>query len=805
MLRNYFKTALRSLYRHRFFSAINIFGLAVSMSICMGIIMLVADQMMYDRYNTKRNRIYRVNSIPIGKDGLEMNETATTTLPLKQELLDNYTGLAKSVRIMRGFANNWIELDQNVNIPVSGYFADPEVLDMFEYELEYGNPQTALIDPFTVVLTRRAANKLFKQENPVGEVLKVGDDSYKITGVIRESSNKSHIVFDALASMATVKSMEASGKLTKELDNWNNYTQGWVYILLEESKGPKDIVPYLEQIQKKHYSKLSNPDDQWRMKYLLQPLMRITPGAFINNPIGPFLPWMFIYFFAGIAGVVMLTSCFNFTNLSIARSLTRAREIGIRKVTGAVRWQIFTQFLGESVFISMLSLGLALVLLVLLKPMILQLNFAQILKWDMEMNYYVFGAFVVLALFVGIIAGLFPALVLSSFQPAKVLKNLGSMKLFSRIGMRKALLVTQFTFSLIFILTVIVVYNQLKYYIRADHGFNMENKVVVQLNNTSPARLKNELLKYSNIETVTATSHIPAAGMTKASGYKKNLGDKEAITLCYYAVDEDYIRNMELDLIAGKNFIPQGGESNKNYIILSEKAVEAFQLGTPLEAIGQELIAESDSSRKKVIGVVKNYNHQMMMGKMDPVALISKTSEYSLLQVKYSGSYEDAGKSVEAAWAKINPTLKVDYKDFFDEIHKLYSIFFGDITNILMVISFLAILISCLGLLGMATYTTETRKKEISIRKVLGSDNGSLVFLLSKGFFMILLIAIFIGVPAAYFLNSLWLEQLAYHVEMDITVISLGITILIVFGIITIGSQTWKAAVVSPVENLKGE
>src|SRR5271154_5378972 len=221
MFRNYFKTALRSRLRHRFFSAINIFGLAVSMAICMGIMMLVADQMMYDRYNTKRDRIYRVNSIPIGRDGEQQNETATTSLPLQQELNENFTGVEKAVRIVRGFGNMWIEFDQNVNIPVSGYFADPEVLDVFEYELEYGDAKTALVEPYSVVLTKKAAKKLFRQENPVGETFKVGDNGlYKVTGVIKESDHKSHIVFDALASLSTVKSLEASGKRKKELDNW---------------------------------------------------------------------------------------------------------------------------------------------------------------------------------------------------------------------------------------------------------------------------------------------------------------------------------------------------------------------------------------------------------------------------------------------------------------------------------------------------------------------------------------------------------------------------------------------------------
>ena len=211
---------MRSLLRHRFFSAINIFGLAVSMSICMAIIMLIADQMMYDRFNTRRDRIYRVNSIPIGREGEERTETATTTLPLRDELMEHVTGVEKAVRIVRGFGNNWIEFDQNVNIPVAGYFADPEVLDLFEYDLEYGDSRTALVEPYSVVLTKKAAKKLFRQENPLGETFKVGDGLYKVTGVLRDRGRKSHIVFDALASLSSLKSLEAAGKREKNIDNW---------------------------------------------------------------------------------------------------------------------------------------------------------------------------------------------------------------------------------------------------------------------------------------------------------------------------------------------------------------------------------------------------------------------------------------------------------------------------------------------------------------------------------------------------------------------------------------------------------
>ncbi|MBS1555708.1 MAG: ABC transporter permease [Bacteroidetes bacterium] len=805
MLFNYLKTAIRSLWRHRFFSSINIIGLAVAMSICMGIIMLVADQLSYDRYNTNAARIYRINTIGVDDQGrtIDQQENAASTMRLRQELEEAYTGIEKVVRIKRGFGNNWLEFEgQDVNIPLTGFFADPEVFDLFQYEFLYGNSTTALKEPFSVVLTHKAAKKLFKEENPVGLTIKVGrKHTYTVTGVLKDTPNKSHIVFEGLASMSSEKSILNEKEYKDDMESWTNIWNGWTYILLEQGKSTADIQRHLDQIYQQHIAKINNPG-LYKAKFKLQPLLGITLGMF-NNPIGPGLPLVFVYFLSGLAAVILLTSCFNFTNLSIARSLTRAREIGVRKVTGAARWQIFSQFLTESILVAMVALAIALVLLIAIKPLILQLNFARIFRWDLQTNYIVYAIFIVFATVVGVLAGLFPAVVLSGFQPVKVLKNLNGIKLFSRMGMRKVLLVSQFSLSLFFIITVIVMYNQLNLFVHQSHGFNMDNNILVRLNGTSRETFKNELTKYNNIISVSGASHIPAAGTSYGNGFKRSLQEHAWTSFGYFFVDEDYINNMDLKLKAGKFFDSGAGESNKNLIVINEAAVKKMQFGTALDAVGEELIFEADSSRKTIIGVVADYNHRDLTHTLDPLALMYDADRLNLVQVRYAGTFEQAAKTVERAWAAVNPGVKVDYKEVESEVKQFYEIVFGDIVKVLGVIAFLAILISCLGLLGMATYTTETRIKEISIRKVLGSSSGALVLLLSKGFVVILALAVVIGVPLAYFANNLWLQLIAYHTTIDLTVILIGVAALILFGIITIGSQTIRATFVKPVENLK--
>ena len=807
MLKNYLTTAVRSLRRHKFFSAINIFGLAVAMSICMALIMLVADQMSYDRYNTNAGRIYRITTLDVDHTGQVMwgnQVNSASAMPVGPELVQNYTGVEEATRFRRGFGNGWLEFEnKNVNIPLSGFFADANVLEFFEYELQYGDPATALKDPFTVVLTRKAANKLFKDENPVGQTLKVGEQGiYTVTGVLKETDRKSHVVFEGLASMASVRSLEDAGKLGKLSDSWGHFWESWTYIRTEQGKSEAELQALLDNVYKQKVE--PNKPGVYRMRFFLQPLLSITPGDIQNNSIGPQLPWEFVYFLGGLALVILLTSCFNFTNLSIARSLTRAREIGVRKVAGAARWQIFTQFISESVVVSLAALVLAIALLVFLKPMILQLSFAQLFRWDLYNGVTVYAIFIVFAAVVGILAGFFPAVVLSGFQPVTVLKNLSNLKLFSRMGMRKALLVSQFTLSLFFIVTVIVIFNQMNLFMTQEHGFNMKNNIMVKLNNTSYQTLKTELEKYNNITSVSGASHVPAAGTSYGAAIKRNADDPSTVDAGYFLVDEDYATNMQLKLVAGK-FFSAGQSKSNEFIIINEAAVKKLNFESPFDAVGEQVIFSNDSSTKTILGVVGNYNHRDLTRQISPVLLLYQPSEFAVLQVAYSGTYENAAKSINKAWTTVNPGLKVDYIAVESEINKFYELVFGDLVGVLGFISFLAIIISCLGLLGMATYATETRIKEISIRKVLGSSEAALVLLLSKGFLRMLALSVMIGVPLSWFVNNLWLEEIAYHTTIGPGIIAISVLVLIVFGVITIGSQTLRATLVKPVENLKSE
>ncbi|MEM9390619.1 MAG: ABC transporter permease [Bacteroidota bacterium] len=760
-----------------------------------------ADQASYDRYNSKIERVFRINTERDDTNDF-INLFATSPLPLADKLLNEYASVKNAVRIRRGFGNSWINIENDVNIPIGGFFVDPSFLQVFEYELEYGNPEVALSAPNSVVLTKQAAEKLFDIENPVGEFIKVGElGEYQVTGVLKPLSGKFHIVFEALASMSSVTALEADSALSPALSEWKNSTSGWVYLELNEKAKPDQLEREMSEINKEVYADMEDRN----YRFYIQNITAITPGPLLGNQIGPGLPYMFVYFLAGLALIIMLSACFNYTNLTIARSLTRAKEIGIRKVSGAFKRQIFSQFIWEAVVISIVALVFSFIFLIGLKPAFENLQFASLLNWKLDSTPMAYVACLVFSITVGLSAGLFPAIMLSSFKPISVLGGLSNVKLFSKTGLRKALIVAQFTLSLIFIISTTLVYQQLDYMLGANYGFNKENILNVRLNNALFESLKTELAQHSSVKSVAISSHIPASGATYGTDTKLDLSDEESIDLAYFSVDEGYIENMGLTLLAGRNFDAQSLEDAEKYVILNNTAIDEFNLVSPKDAIGEQIYVD-DSVALQIIGVVADYNHQTMMSTIAPMALRYLPERFSIVQVAYgSGNRDQAMADVKAAWDKINPAYKLDIKDFDEELKSFYQLTFGDLVSVVGFIAFIAIVVSCLGLLGMATYTTETRLKEVCIRKVLGAPNDRIAILLSKGFLLLLIIAVFLAVPLSYFLNSLWLDNIAYRVEISpLTVLSSTLVIL-VLGALTIGSQVIKAAIVNPVENLKME
>jgi len=795
MLYNYIKIALRNIKKHKLFSFINVFGLSFSLAICMIIIMLLADQYSYDAYNTQSDRIYRINHTRSDMDDI-ISGMATSPMPLGEELKSNYTGIESYTRLYRGFGNSWVKLMQDVNIPLSGFYADPNVFEIFQYDFAFGEAKTALVEPYSVVITYETAEKLFREANPIGELIKVGNlGSYKITGVLKKMENKSHIKFDGLASMSTLPGLEKQEIMPPSTDNWRNRTRGWTYIKLEKETTVPVVESNLAQISIDQYGEMDDMD----ATFYLQNIRDISPGPIMGNAIGPGIPMMFVYFLSGLAFVIIVSACFNYTNLSIARSLTRAREVGVRKIFGAVRYQIFFQFLMESIIVAILAFGVSLIIVQFLEPAFLELNFSQLLDLDLNNSPNIYLLCLGFSVFVGVLAGILPAMFHSSVKALQALKNLSGVKVFSNVGLRKLLIVAQFSLSLFLVITVKLIYNQMNYMVDKEYGFNTDNNLVIKLNTTSAEKLKSELLTYSNIVNVTAAGFTPASGTSSTINVVIREEEKE---LNIFEVDEDYVENMGLEIVAGQNFT---GSMRNEKLVINEKAANFLGFFSSLDAIGQTVLL-NDTVRYEIIGVLKDYHHETLLSKIRPLALIYDPEGFSILQVKVnSNNYENAIENIEQAWASVNPGLMIEYKLLSDEIAFFTDIMFGDLSKIISFISFLAIVIACLGLMGMVVFSTQTRLKEVSIRKVLGASNQMLVYLLSKGFIKLLGVAILISVPLSWFVNDLWLQFIAYRVNIGADVILFGVLLVSILGILVIGSQTFKAANTNPAEILRNE
>ena len=632
MLYNYLKISFRSILKHKLFSFVNLFGLAFSLSVCIIITMMLVDQYSYDRYNTDKENIYRVNHTRLNSDDA-FNNMATTPLPLGEKLVTEFSGIKESVKMYSGFGNDWVDIGGNVNIPVAGFFADPGVLDFFQFGLAEGDSKTALSQPYSVVITKETADRLFGDRSAIDQVIKVGElGSYKVTGVLKATNDKSHIVFDALASISTVEPLVRLEALSIPISSWGSLTKGWTYLKLDENKSIADVTAHIEEINKEIYADNEDVD----VRFYLQNLTAITPGPLLGNQIAPGLPDMFMYFLIGLAAVIMLSTCFNYTNLSIARSMTRAKEVGVRKTFGANRSQVFAQFLTEAIMMSVLAFGFSLIIMQFLEPAFMSLNISQLLHLDLSNSLEVYGMCFVFSIFVGAVAGFFPSLFHSSVKPLQALKELSGVKLLSKVGLRKALIVTQFGLSLFFIITVLTINGQKKLMLNADYGMVTENIVNIRLNGSSVDNLKNELLSHSEISSVAAASFAPATGINNSKYLQREIED-DPIGVNFFAVDGAYIPNMKLTLVAGRNFNENDTELKKrSEIVLNEKALEAFGFTNANEAIGEQLILEEGVMNVTVIGVVQDYNYEALVSKIEPMMLHYLPESYGILQAKLS-------------------------------------------------------------------------------------------------------------------------------------------------------------------------
>ncbi len=811
MFQNHFKIGIRNILKYRLFSLINIFGLAAAMSVCMFILLMLVDQKAYDNFHQDEHLIYRIT----GQPDRDSNSYATTTFSLAENLENNYSFIDESVTLRRGIGGE-ATYDQKT-VELRGYFASEVFFKCLQFPLVKGNPSSALSAPRSMVITQSKALQLFGDQDAMGQVVQFNDRGlnilesegdtppvdwglFTITGIIDDEALQSHLKFDALASAATLPALYQSGFLTDLSEKWESHWSSYTYVKVNEGIGNDELNQRLSEFSQLKYGELEGLEN-----FLLtaQNIRDITPGPMMNNEASFRLPMIIYYVLSVLAAIILLMAGINYTNLSIARSLNRMKEIGVRKVNGASRKSLTWQFLTESVIMSIMALVLAIFMLSLMKNAFLSLWANQYLQLQLAWSPLAFSLFALFAVLTGLIAGLYPSMVLSGKNPLVALRShVNPSK--QKWGIQKTLNVSQLVVSLLFMVSSMVVYNQFRHYQTFDYGFNAENVLNIPLQSNDWEQLKTEMERVSGVELVSACEYLPATGITDHMELEDLERADEWINLQVIRMDDAFLDNLGLRLIAGSAITPS--DQSNQLVIINESAVEKLGFAQPSDAVGT-FWKTKQGNEVRIKGVVTNFRTTLLINGDATRAAAMKydATSFNFLNIRIAGSHQpETLRKLEAVWKNVDPKHPFVY-EYFDQELANTNMFIMDIVTIVGYLAFLAIIIACLGLLGIATYTTERKTKEVGIRKVLGAGEWQVVMVLSGGFLKLLALAVILAAPLTYYVNRFWLDNLPNRVDFSFSTVALGAFVLMTLGLLTIGSQTFRIARLNPVESLKDE
>ena len=794
MLRNYVKVAIRNLVKHKFYGIINVLGLAIGMTCCLLIFLYVQHELSYDSFHTKKDRIYRmVTDIKTPTETLNIN---ITSAPMAAYMKADFPEVEDMVRL--DDARLLIQRGKQTFQEDESMFADSTFFHVFDFTLLRGNPNTALVAPFSIVLTEDAAKKYFGDEDPMGQRLRMdGEYDLTVTGVMQNMPENANFTFDVLLSLST-----RLEKLDPDrAEQWGNF--GYEsYVLLSEQANVSTLESKLSAFLRNYISS-EDRDEGMTYTLFLEPLTDVyfsergapQTGSLTNIKI-----------FSVIAVFILLIACINFMNLATARATERAKEVGIRKVVGAVRRQLTVQFLCESLLLSLLAFIIALLASELLLPAFNRLAGKTVASSILQHTYYL-PLFVGVVLSIGVLAGLYPALVLSRFKSVAIVKGRFSS---SRRGvvLRKALVVTQFAISIMLIAGTAVVYTQLNYMRSQALGFNKDRVLVIDFRGDGAVREKIETFKQQlgnnpNVQSVSASSSVPGEGNAGAFTEIENpAGDMQASNVNLFYVDHDFLGQYEMSLAVGRTF-SRDFVTDTSALIVNEALVRSYGYASPEDIIGRQF--SQWGVEGEIIGVVKDYHFRSLQEEIDPMTIRLEPSNARFISLNLKGDDIPATVSaLQQQWQMLAPQRPFNYfflDEAFDQQYRA-EVRFG---QLFIYFAGLAIFIACLGLLGLISYTIVQRTKEIGIRKVLGATESSIVRLLSQDFLGLVLVAFVIAAPVAWYALSRWLEGFAYRVVMPWWIFALAGSLALLIALITVSFQSVKAALANPVDSLRNE
>ena len=802
MFKNYLKIALRNLAKNRIYTSINILGLAIGITCCLLIVMFVRHELSFDQFHSKSSRIFRVAQKRTLEGSYE--ETPRLSLAAMELLINDFHEIEMGARILREFSPV-LEHEENQFIEENFFFVDPAILDIFDFEFIRGNPKTALQAFNNVIITEEIARKYFGGIDPIGKNLtyrKWGQTlEFAVTGVIRSFPKNSHFHMDFLTPFESEQNLWDA----MHGNDWY-YTGSWNYLLLRESESARSLESKLDNFVQRHY-----PEDlKGATQLSLQPLTNIHLHSHLDNELENNGKMTHIYVFSAIAALVLLIACINFMNLATARSAYRAKEVGLRKVIGAFRSDLIWQFLGEAMILSFCSLLLSIGLVELSLPW-----FNNIIGRTVAVDYlgdpFVIPVLISLGLFVGLLAGSYPAFYLSAFLPVKVLK--GTAGTSGYVPLRKILVVGQFVVSMILLVGIAIISDQVDFMLNKDLGFNSEEIVFVK---SQPAvnfdALKNELSSGSDIVEVIGGWSVPVSENASTINwqlFRPEEADKNRrLQMASTFIDYDYARMFSLKIVDGRYFSEEFTSDPAEAVIINETAANEF--GWLENIVGRQIevfnMVGASTGMRRVIGVVKDFHFESLHDPIKPLVLSTNgRGRYGnfIMRIK-TENLSNTLSFIEDKWQAVAPQFPLQLYFLNDDLNHLYQQEVK-LNQIIKIFSVLAILISCLGLFGLSAFSAERRTKEIGIRKVVGASIVGVVMLLIKEFVKLVAVAFVIAAPLGFIIMNRWLQEFAYRIDIAPSTFLFAGAVAVLVALITVSYQAIKAALANPVEALRYE
>jgi len=798
MLKSYFRIALRNFSRQPGYTLLNILGLTLGITASLFILLYITEESRFDTYHEKADRIYRVSSDLTEPD--DAFRWATTQAPLAAQLKKDYPEVEEYVRF-NGNGRTRFERNGSFYFVEKVFIVDSTVCDVFTFNFIKGDPKTALKAPNSIALDEAAAKKIFGNNNPIGETIKTPSGrEYKVTGVYENMPNHSHLIAEAMISMNTLERLNNS-------NNWGGFNL-YSYVLLKEGADPANFEAKLPEVIEKYVAVIFDQFDI-KIKYELLPLTDIHLKSDFEGEPEPVGEIGFLYIFGAIGLFLLLIAAINYMNLSTARATKRATEVGVKKVLGSDRWQLITQFLSESILFTLVSIMISIGLVFLFLPLF-NSTFDLTLNANLLGTLPVIGAIAGIIILLGIAGGSYPAFFLSSFQPISVLKGTLA-KGTGNPNLRKVLVTIQFAITLFMLIGTGVIYDQMNYLSNKDLGFDKEHILTFFLNGRE-GRAKYPVIREKLLQNPKITK-VGSASNSPGNGYGKNLmnvetakGTMNQLGVNLYAVDYDYFNTLGVEMADGRGFSLEYGSDTIAAVLVNEAMVKRMAWDNP---IGKKVQFGTNDTLpvSRVVGVVKDFHQRSLY---DPIESLLFTPNFNNGQVHVRINPKDKAEVssliayVENEWKALFPNTPFEY-DFVDSAFmELYE---ADQkrASIFTLFSLMMILIACLGLFGLASFTAEQRTKEIGVRKILGAETGDILFLLTRNFIVLVGIAAIPAFVAVWYFMTKWLDTFAYHTEMNYWLFGLAFVIVLLITLLTTGYHAWQAAKGNPITSLRYE